>query len=67
MAGTVFKIKFDPADLEGTSSKEDGLSTSISADGIDALEFMISPNVGEDLRPLAKLHQVESCQEYCLP
>ncbi len=55
MAGTVFKIKFDSADLEGTSSKEDSLSTSISADGIDTLEFMISPNVGEDLRPLAKI------------
>ena len=55
MAGTVFKIQFDPTDLERTSSEEDGLSTSISADGVDTLEFMISPNVGEDLRPLARI------------
>lgn len=55
MAGTVFKIKFNPINLEEISSEEEGPSPMISVDGIDSLEFMISPNVGEDLRPLAKI------------
>ncbi len=31
------------------------IDSTLTADGLDAVEFMISPNVGEDLRPLAKI------------
>ena len=55
MAGTRFQIKFEPYKNDKNTSLEDKFNTTVSADGIDALEFMISPNVGEDLRPLAKV------------
>ena len=55
MAGTRFQIKFEPYKNDKNTSLEDKFNTTVSADGIDALEFMISPNVGEDLRPLAKI------------
>ncbi len=55
MAGTRFQIKFDPHRIDKETAIEDTFNTTVSADGIDALEFMISPNVGEDLRPLAKI------------
>jgi DNA repair protein RecN (Recombination protein N) len=55
MAGTRFQIKFEPYKNDKNTAIEDKFNTTVSADGIDALEFMISPNVGEDLRPLAKI------------
>src|SRR6056297_1355778 len=41
MEDVLFKVKFEEKDLAG--------------DGIDDIEFMISPNPGEDLKPLAKI------------
>ncbi|UCH00415.1 MAG: DNA repair protein RecN [Deltaproteobacteria bacterium] len=55
MGGTRFSAKFSPNRSTGDTISEDMADSAITADGIDALEFMISPNVGEDLRPLAKI------------
>jgi DNA repair protein RecN (Recombination protein N) len=54
MAGTRFRIKFSSPRPVGDIST-DMLDSTITPDGMDVLEFMISPNVGEDLRPLAKI------------
>lgn len=55
MAGTRFRIEFSSNTSDGDTDSANMLDSDISADGVDALEFMISPNVGEDLRPLAKI------------
>jgi len=55
MAGTRFRIKFSSNRSTGDTIPADMVDSTITADGIDVLEFMISPNVGEDLRPLAKI------------
>jgi DNA repair protein RecN (Recombination protein N) len=55
MAGTRFKIKFISTISRGDNIPADMLDSTITADGMDVLEFMISPNVGEELRPLAKI------------
>ena len=54
MAGTRFRVKFSSDRSVGDISA-DMLDSTITPDGMDVLEFMISPNVGEDLRPLAKI------------
>jgi len=55
MAGTRFQIKFISNESSGDSISADMIDSMLTADGIDTVEFMISPNVGEDLRPLAKI------------
>ena len=55
MAGTRFQIKFISNELVHDSISADMIDSMLTADGIDTVEFMISPNVGEDLRPLAKI------------
>jgi len=55
MAGTRFQIKFISNESGGDSISADMTDSMLTADGIDTVEFMISPNVGEDLRPLAKI------------
>jgi len=55
MAGTRFQIKFISNESRGDSILADRIDFVLTADGIDTVEFMISPNVGEDLRPLAKI------------
>lgn len=45
MAGTRCDVRFTPATAE----------TQWTADGTDAVEFYISPNAGEELRPLARI------------
>jgi DNA repair protein RecN (Recombination protein N) len=54
MPGTQFRVRFheEAHDQKGRGMPEIG---SIGADGIDQVEFMICPNVGEELRPLAKI------------
>jgi len=54
MAGTRFQIKFISNESGGPISA-DMVDSTLTADGLDVVEFMISPNVGEDLRPLAKI------------
>ncbi len=55
MAGTKFRIKFSSNTSDVDTISADMLDSTITADGMDVLEFMISPNVGEDLRPLARI------------
>ncbi len=55
MAGTRFKIECGSISSVGGTHLADMVDSAISADGIDVVEFLISPNVGEDLRPLAKI------------
>ena len=55
MAGTRFKIECGSISSVGGTHSADMVDSAISADGIDVVEFLISPNVGEDLRPLAKI------------
>jgi DNA repair protein RecN (Recombination protein N) len=54
MPGTKFRVRFyeEVYDQKGRGMPETGR---IGADGIDQVEFMICPNVGEELRPLAKI------------
>jgi DNA repair protein RecN (Recombination protein N) len=55
MAGTRFNIECGSISSVGGIHSADMVDSAISADGIDVVEFLISPNVGEDLRPLAKI------------
>jgi len=50
MGGTRFKVQFSP---EGIG--EDAPDSALTPDGFDTVEFMISPNLGEELRPLARI------------
>jgi DNA repair protein RecN (Recombination protein N) len=55
MSGTQFKIELSPeASTDGTVLV-DLPESAVRPSGIDSVEFMISPNVGEDLRPMAKI------------
>jgi len=54
MAETGFGVKFDRDVREGGEAG-DNLTNGIRADGCDRVEFMISPNVGEELRPLSRI------------
>lgn len=48
MAGTRFEVRFH--DRPGPEGME-----RVGGDGMDEVEFMISPNVGEDLKPLSRI------------
>jgi DNA repair protein RecN (Recombination protein N) len=48
MAGTQFRVKFYEEGPRGSAD-------SVRADGMDRVEFVISPNVGEDLKPLSRI------------
>jgi DNA repair protein RecN (Recombination protein N) len=48
MAGTRFEVRFN--DKPGLDSIEN-----VNVDGMDWVEFMMSPNVGEDLKPLSRI------------
>jgi DNA repair protein RecN (Recombination protein N) len=54
MPGTKFRVRFNE-ELDGQKSQGMPETRRIGADGIDQVEFMICPNVGEELRPLAKI------------
>ncbi len=51
MERTRFRVQFEP-DLPPTDATD---TSSWGAHGIEAAEFLISPNPGEDLRPLARI------------
>jgi DNA repair protein RecN (Recombination protein N) len=53
MGGTRFQVQFKESASE-VSGPEDKEVDRIKRDGFDDVEFMISPNVGESLRPLSK-------------
>ncbi len=54
MGGTRFEVRFSAVSTEIARNAEMAVQ-SIKPDGLDEVEFMLSPNVGEDLRPLAKI------------
>jgi len=55
MGGTRFEIKFNAYRIGDEDIFEDMPDSLLTQDGIDTVEFMISPNVGEELRPLARI------------
>ncbi|MCP4681595.1 MAG: DNA repair protein RecN [Desulfobacterales bacterium] len=58
MKETRFQIQFDKApdgQPTGQGETEDAHIKGIGADGLDRVEFMISPNVGEELKPLSRI------------
>jgi len=55
MTGTRFSIEFRPISPAGSTPSAEDLEFTTGPDGIDAVEFMISPNIGEDLRPMARI------------
>ncbi|MBW2610047.1 MAG: DNA repair protein RecN, partial [Deltaproteobacteria bacterium] len=54
MGGTRFEVRFIQEDV-GNTGDPDGLMEKIKADGYDRVEFMLSPNVGEEPRPLSRI------------
>lgn len=54
MAGTRFKAAFNEEHIAGSSDNEH-LLKNIRSDGFDRIEFMIAPNVGEELKPLSRI------------
>ena len=54
MGGTRFEVRFIQEDSVKPDSS-DMLIKSIRSDGYDRVEFMLSPNIGEDLRPLSRI------------
>jgi len=54
MKQTMFQVRVDEGPYEEGELRE-GIIKKISSDGFDCVEFMISPNIGEELRPLSKI------------
>ncbi|MFW5966283.1 MAG: DNA repair protein RecN [Persicimonas sp.] len=54
MKHTRFEVSFSPTRLPG-EDELDELAGSLGADGFDDVEFLISPNAGEEPRPLVKI------------
>jgi DNA repair protein RecN (Recombination protein N) len=54
MAGTRFQVKFID-DVAASGNDKSVLLNMIGPEGYDRAEFMISTNVGEDLKPLSKI------------
>ena len=54
MAETTFAVKFEEARGCAEEKKRDSIKE-VRADGLDYVEFMISPNIGEELRPLLRI------------
>jgi len=56
MPKTRFEVRFKPSPVDESSGPYLLLDNSgIESTGIDRVEFLIAPNVGEDLRPLAQI------------
>jgi DNA repair protein RecN (Recombination protein N) len=54
LGGTRFQVQFqDPS--ESLKAAREELMGKLKAEGLDRVEFMLSPNVGEDLKPLSKI------------
>jgi len=54
MPETRFRVKFDERG-DGGRDDEKAIIEEIRADGVDCLEFILSPNIGEELRPLSRI------------
>jgi len=56
MGGTRFQIRFlQEEPPKGSGEVPEGVQEGMGPDGYDRVEFMLSPNVGEELRPLSKI------------
>lgn len=55
MAGAKFKVDFQHLAGENRVDLPDGTSSGFDENGIDAIEFLIAPNMGEGLKPLVKI------------
>lgn len=56
MSGTRFDVRFKPSPVDESADPHLLLDNAgIEATGIDRVDFLIAPNVGEDLRPLAQI------------
>ena len=55
MGGTRFEVRFSSMEAEAQSDLARSPMRAIKADGLDRVEFMLSTNVGEDLKPLSKI------------
>lgn len=54
MGGTRFEVRFHDEGERYEDHSEEGMK-GIKADGYDRVEFMLSPNIGEELRPLFRI------------
>jgi DNA repair protein RecN (Recombination protein N) len=54
LGGTRFEVLFQYP-IESLKAGREELMKEIKAEGLDRVEFMLSPNVGEDLKPLSKI------------
>jgi len=52
MAKTEFVVRFEAAD---GAARRHGIPAGCSGNGVDRVEFLVSPNPGEELRPLARI------------
>ncbi|UCH07640.1 MAG: DNA repair protein RecN [Deltaproteobacteria bacterium] len=55
MSGTKFKIEFSSEAPPDGAVSLDLTESAVGPGGIDSVEFLIAPNVGEDLRPMARI------------
>jgi len=55
MTGTRFQVDFQRRPDPQGVPLEDGQRLAFDANGIERVEFLISPNLGEDLKPLVKI------------
>jgi DNA repair protein RecN (Recombination protein N) len=53
MAGTQFEVRFQQDEV--ASASEQAAMKGVKSDGSDRVEFMLSPNIGEELKPLARI------------
>ncbi len=54
MEGTRFEVQFDGGG-EGLESKPEEVLGRMGPEGFDRVEFLLAPNVGEEIRPLARI------------
>jgi DNA repair protein RecN (Recombination protein N) len=54
MRGTRFEVRFQNEEV-GDGGDQENQMMPMKADGYDRVEFMLSPNVGEELRPLYRI------------
>jgi len=55
MEKTIFEAPVIQNEAENGIIEDDGKQFRLDPNGIDSIEFLLSPNVGEELRPLAKI------------
>ena len=55
MEKTIFEVQILQEEAENGIIEDNGKHFKLGHDGIDSVEYLISPNVGEELRPLTKI------------